>query len=525
MRYLYATQFNVRDGSFSDVREQIDRWFHRSYRGRTDQEPPLQYDGETRNPTSGHVVEATHRELDGDRQFLQLQWRHPDDFDEELEWTVEIMLAEDDGELEFGTTVGISSESFKVRPVGHINVGAPGIVQNVLKKYEAGLAQFEIPTERVVVGEQDVELLVHGVLENEDRALPVVLVSRDPHDNEPVVNVDALQKQLTGLAHVYEITREASFELTGLVGKVRSCFNGAVRLYWPGFDREGSYRRHTLYLPEDIQEEAREGRSLRHQLFRTLSNVASAQFRKGKVWRELKRQAQRERHEELQDLREQVENRETDPEEVFDEFAEEIEELREENDWLAGRVDQLEAEKANYEENLEVLRQQLGEEPEEVIEDVGEETEPRDFDNVLDAVQRAGEDFGEWIHIWSDAREAAEESPFSRPNEVYEALEAIAELAELDYKDSETGPWTKFFEERGIKYASNEKQVTMGKYGDERIFHDRDSDRRREIQRHLTLGAGSREECVQIYFDREDDSNRFAVGYCGMHLPTEGWSS
>lgn len=521
MRYLYATQFNVRDGTFSGVQEQIDRWFHRSYRGRTSQEPPLQYDGETRNPTPGHVVEASHRELSEDRQFLHLQWRHPDDIDEELEWTVEVMLAEDNGELEFGTTVGISSEAFKVRPVGHINVGAPGIVKNVLKKYEAGLAQFEIPTERVVVEEEHVELMVRGVLENEDRALPVVLVSRDPHDNEPVVNVEALQKQLTGLAHVYEISREASFELTGLVGKVRSCFNGAVRLYWPGFDREGPYRRHTLYLPEDIREEG----SLRHQLFKTLSNVASAQFRKGKVWRELKRQAQRERRKEFRDLREQVKDQETNPEEVFDEFAEEMEALRDENEWLVERVDQLEAEKANYEENLEVLRQQMGEEPEGVIEDIEEETEPRNFDSVLDAVQKGKEEFDEWIHIWSDAEDAAEESPFSRPNEVYEALGAIAELAELDAQDSDTGPWDKFFEERGIKYAPNERQVTMGKYGGERIFHDRETDRRKEIQRHLTLGAGSREECVQIYFDREEGTDKFAVGYCGMHLQTEGWSS
>jgi hypothetical protein len=394
-----------------------------------------------------------------------------------------------------------------------------------LKKYEAGLAQFEIPTERVVVGEKDVELLVRGVLENEERALPVVLVSRDPNEDEPVVNVESLQKRLTGLAHVYEISREASFQLSGVVGKARSCFNGAVRLYWPGFEREGPYRRHTLYLPERIREEARKGNHLQHKLFRTLSNVASAQFRKGKVWRELRRQAREKRHEELNDLREQVKNQETDAEEVFDEFAEEMEELRKENEWLAGRVDQLEAENATHEENLEVLRQQLGGKPEEVIDEVEEETEPRDFDNVLNAVQRAREDFGEWIHIWSDAREAAEESPFSRPNEVYEALEAIAELAELDHEDSETGPWGKFFEERGIKYASNEKQVTMGKYGDERIFHDRDSDKRREIQRHLTLGAGSREECVQIYFDRQEDSDKFAVGYCGMHLTTEAWSS
>jgi len=524
MRYVYATQFNVRDGSFPQVREQIEQWFNGSYQNRTGQEPPLQYDGEARSPIPGHTIEASHHELGEDRQLLHLYWKHPDD-DGQLTWTTEVMLAEAGDEVEFGTTVGVGSQTFKVRPIGHLNVRAPGIVRDVLENYESGLAQFEIPTDRVVVNKGDVKLLVEDVLENEQRALPVVLVSRDPRRGGPLVNVEEMNGRLTGLAHVYEISREASFKLTALVGKVRSCFNGAVRLYWPGFHREGPYRRHTLYLADDIREEADKGRLLRHQLFRTLSNVASARFREGEIWSELNRKVKRERQEELLDLREQVKNQEADPEEVLDEFAEEMEQLRKEKDQLSERVKQLEAENANHEENLEVLRQQLGGKPEEVIEEVEEETEPGDFDNVLDAVEQAEEDFVAWIHIWSDAFESAGDSPFSRPNEVYEALGAIAELAELDYQESSTGPWKNFFEQRGIKYAPDEKQVTMGKYGDERILQDQDTNRRKEIQRHLRLGAGSREECVQIYFDREEGTDKFAVGYCGMHLPTESWSS
>ncbi len=60
--------------------------------------------------------------------------------------------------------------------------------------------------------------------------------------------------------------------------------------------------------------------------------------------------------------------------------------------------------------------------------------------------------------------------------------------------------------------------MTMNMHGDERQF--RDGDREREMQKHLTIAKGTRKHCVQIYFDADDERERFAVGYCGPHLST-----
>ena len=518
MRYIYATQFNVRDGEFEEVQEIVRRWFNGSYQNSNSGTHELVFDDTVYRPHPGNTVRAFHHDLEDNGQFLKLEWTHPDRSDNHLQWTTAVMLAEEDGEIEFGTTLGISSDVFRVRPIGQLDVRAPGVVRKVLKAYECGLARFEIPTDRILVERDEVGILVEGVLEDKDRALPVVLISQEPDTGKPICDVENIQWRLTGLAHVYEIDRSASFELTGLVGKVWSCFNGAVRLYWPGFSRDGAYRRHTLYLPERIRSDAKRGREMGDKLFRILSNVASARFREGEIWRRLKRETDRRQHEQVHDLREKVRKQDANVDDVLDEFIEKFDRLREERDQLDQRVNQLEAEKANYGANLEALREQYGEE-EPVLEEIEAETvmEPS-FETVEEALEQANNDFDR-LHIWTSAFDAARDSTFARPDDVYSALKAIDRLAQLDADDnSKSGPWKQFFEKRGFKYAPSESDMTMNLYGDERNFRDRKTDQSMQMQRHLTLGGGSRENCEQIFFDRAPEKEGFAIGYSGRHL-------
>jgi hypothetical protein len=39
------------------------------------------------------------------------------------------------------------------------------------------------------------------------------------------------------------------------------------------------------------------------------------------------------------------------------------------------------------------------------------------------------------------------------------------------------------------------------------------------MQRHLTLGGGTTNNCLQIYFEFDDDSRCVLIGSCGRHLP------
>ena len=37
--------------------------------------------------------------------------------------------------------------------------------------------------------------------------------------------------------------------------------------------------------------------------------------------------------------------------------------------------------------------------------------------------------------------------------------------------------------------------------------------------KHLTLGGGDKVNCLQIYFEADDEVGNMDIGYCGEHLP------
>ncbi|MGH9462765.1 MAG: hypothetical protein ACRD1X_16235 [Vicinamibacteria bacterium] len=129
--------------------------------------------------------------------------------------------------------------------------------------------------------------------------------------------------------------------------------------------------------------------------------------------------------------------------------------------------------------------------------------------------------------MWRSAEESADKSAFGRPSQVYQALLATKEVAEAYFKSKATGnsmgPWEKAFGEKGFKYAATESQNTMNMYGKDRVFVQKG--RRLEMARHLTLGGGDRQNCLQIYFEVDEPRQRFVIGYCGMHLRYYGMTT
>ena len=109
-----------------------------------------------------------------------------------------------------------------------------------------------------------------------------------------------------------------------------------------------------------------------------------------------------------------------------------------------------------------------------------------------------------------------------RPNgaEIVGALIAINKLAQAWYNtpNGNIGPWDNYFLELpGWKHADDESSTTMSLFGDKRSFSDQEQGRHVSITRHLTYQGSS--GGLQIYFDRDDVTDTFIVGYIGEHLP------
>jgi hypothetical protein len=123
----------------------------------------------------------------------------------------------------------------------------PRVVHDLLRALSAE-ADGEALSENVAqIERQHVEGLA-DLIYRSSRRLPVVVVSTDEQHGSQV-DLGKLALRLSGAAHLAMLDPEASWELTRLLDKRMSTFNGAVRIYMPGVveDEEDPFQ-HPLWL-------------------------------------------------------------------------------------------------------------------------------------------------------------------------------------------------------------------------------------------------------------------------------------
>ena len=142
------------------------------------------------------------------------------------------------------------------------------------------------------------------------------------------------------------------------------------------------------------------------------------------------------------------------------------------------------------------------------------------YDTVLNAIVQ-GDQFPRLRFLTNCDKPLADYGK-PRPNgtEIVAALGAINKLAQAWYNtpNGAIGPWDNYFKDiTGWTHANGESSLTMARYGEKRSFSDQEQGRLVTIQRHLTYRGSS--GGLQIYFDKDDVTDRFIIGYIGEHLP------
>ena len=91
-----------------------------------------------------------------------------------------------------------------------------------------------------------------SLLLDPERSLPVVAISTHFGLALHREMETRMARDLVGLATVAVLDDEAAWTLTQRLGKTLSCYNGAVRLYWPGFAPGSPPIRHPLWTAERL---------------------------------------------------------------------------------------------------------------------------------------------------------------------------------------------------------------------------------------------------------------------------------
>ena len=444
-----------------------------------------------------------------------LRFVHPDP-DPHVEWLTEVCASQDveTGRTSFSCANLVGSAAGFVVPTFR-DPSRPRIVRDLIKKWGAyrGLDLTETAT---ILDADGVAQFVEW-LRSQERVRPVVFVSATNREDRPIIDADQIAGQVCGLAHVFVgRDRFPSLDLKRHLPQALNCWDGSVRVYWPGMGLADESFRHRFWRPDEIREieHTRRRGGFASYLLGFLSNVAAFTTDPAALsWEDL-RAIRRERmiadarkagnQDELLDL----------AEEEIREKTQKIKETEAERDEIARQLQEAESRerqwKAAY---LEQCKQSGGSSEAEVSVPL---------ETVADALDRAEPIFRDKLVFALNSRSDEKKSLFERPNEVYAALEFLA----TTYFEARMGrtPCDDFDialrEINGWSYEAGQSEVTMGKYKD--WYRTRWDGRSYDLPEHVGTGSGKDpRRTIRIGFNWDRERSKVVVGYVGQHQQTD----
>lgn len=480
-------------------------------------------EGGQTNPMDGHQVQVAILSEDAAGGEWEVKWSYPSDQDTSAHWMTEVRVLWDGDGVDVSVLLSIASTEFAVRPFAY-EVFPPKIVRTLVDSYTCELGSRRLRSTAQQLALSNAAGFVSDHLSDPRRRLPLVLVSREHMSNLFLVDPVSLARDLCGLAEVWAINDKwTSYALSDMLGAKLSCYDGAVRTYWPGFTTAADPFQHPLIFPARLRALDEQGVAVNRYLVRHLAPVSALRFtdseralRRRKLVAEETRRAAEARAREIavSSNVDEIEKQLLDAYDAQYRLENELSEVR-------ARETELREELVAVQQNFALVAAASRDYAE--AEDNGEPVTPQ---SVLQALEAADTQYHQ-IDFWPSARDSASDSHFARPDHVLHALSALAEVGQLYFEQRRTrkplGNLDSLFEERGFKYAPSDSQTTLTKYGKERTFS---RDRTKKLfERHLTLGGGDRQNCLQIYFDFDESVDLIQVGHCGIHLPYEGMRS
>ncbi len=277
--------------------------------------------------------------------------------------------------LSLYVTMAVTSTESVIVPM-YLDPRCPAVVRQLLELFPDWMLNGDAigQGERVDVVGADAGRVLAGRLQSASRALPIVVVSENDGDTVWSGLEKMLAYDLAGLAEVCRVNKYASWALTEVLGKSNSCYQGAVRLYWPvrGDREDGARLPGRLWTASTLLSNDCDGKGLerlRSELRRRVMGVAALAVVPPAGVRAIKRQASQLQLAAL----EQKAGSDADWEELAKVYAGE-------NDELKDQLESLRAENAGLKSKVVTLEYALEHagETEDDSSDVGDDEEEPD---------------------------------------------------------------------------------------------------------------------------------------------------
>jgi hypothetical protein len=469
--------------------------------------------GETEN--EGYRFSWETLKADGDPGVLtSARLQHGDDTHRGIEWSTTIDVVSGAGEVRVSLQIQRRATQMQIAPAP-VRLRRPHIVPTLIQHHDLtcgdGIPLSSIER-RLEPG--DIDDFITDMLTLPQRALPTLIFSIPPGATYPATNARTTADELAGLAHVYVLSGQLSWErLREALGHSAAVPRSGARLFWPGFGTEGDSVRHPFWGRAALAPKSGR-RPFPRYLFERLAPLSvlrvppdpmASIVRRGDADRRRAEFAEQSAKRAVGDALEEIA--------TVEDLEKEIERLREKVDEQQGLLEEKDAVILRHEENLRSIAVAVPS-PQQTLE-------PQERDEV-----ETWPDVAEFCEILAGsgsfcltdhARDQIPSCEYPDPARMWRHLLRLSDAAEAFRKadgqiKERFDKWvhTNF----GIEVANHDiglREAGGGSFEFEEATYSR--------ERHVKVDdVKAPSECGRIYFALDTEKKRIIVDHIGLHL-------
>jgi len=436
-----------------------------------------------------------------------------------VQFRVEIQARDAHGEEVVTIRLLLGSLVDRIRPLTYY-LKSPRLIRDILSEFDGvSVGNVHATVGPRHLGEAEVATFAHDLILRPDRSIPVIVVSRT-EDESLLCDPDAIAMEVAGLSRVYILpSYESAFALTeALHGKQLSCYNGAIRLYWPDCGITDPPHNHPLWLADRIRDNDLATR-LPGRLFSMISAASTLGITSDtKAWELYRASASAKiqaRTQKLLDRAEMMAKEKIAATEAdYYDAIEQMEQIQNQLNEQTGEMYRLESERETLHDRVDearnrsvaLMRRALG---------------CRRLVDVVELVQEISDESYLWF--LPEAMKSARSAPYRGSMiSVLDMLLRIRAVAKRYYEQSDDGMgFLAMFNDEGESgYATSLSDTSRGQYRDdyERSIVVGGKSRKILCDHHVGNGGGAPKNTVMVYWHADSENRRFIVGHVGRHL-------
>lgn len=166
-------------------------------------------------------------------------------------WTTEVNVScnpiTNIGQFTLRLSASTTEERLEIEP--HV----PGVIRQIANSTGLWSGNYRLLDRPLRIKDQRGAELLYRALLDSTRKVPIIALSipeNSDNNGKPLLDAEVLAQACAGLAIVVVLTPEVSWVLTERLGKQLSVYNGAARVYLPGFTEDANpFGGHELLLP------------------------------------------------------------------------------------------------------------------------------------------------------------------------------------------------------------------------------------------------------------------------------------